>query len=72
MSSAKKKNWSELDTDKNGTLSMSEASAIESLGKSFTQADTNADGQLTTDEYKAFVSANGKAKAGAEKSDSGS
>jgi Ca2+-binding EF-hand superfamily protein len=39
---------------------MSEASAIESLGKAFTTADTNADGQLTTDEYKAYVSANGQ------------
>lgn len=69
---AKKRTWSELDTDKNGTLSQGEASAIESLGKAFAQADANADGQLTADEYKAFVAANGKAGTETGTSDSGS
>jgi len=55
-----KKSWSDLDTDKNGTLSKSEAAAVESLSKAFSTADANADGQLTTDEYKAYVSANGQ------------
>src|SRR4249919_872804 len=56
-----KKNWSDLDTDKNGTLSVTEAAAVQSLAKAFTEADANADGQLTQDEYKAYLAANGKA-----------
>jgi len=63
-----KKNWSDLDTDKNGTLSATEAASVESLSQSFAKADANADGELTQDEYKAYLAANGK---GAAKSDSG-
>ena len=63
-----KKNWSDLDTDKNGTLSATEAASVESLSQAFAKADSNADGELTQDEYKAYLAANGK---GSAKSDSG-
>jgi len=59
----KKMNWSDLDTDKNGTLSVTEAASVQSLAKAFTEADANADGQLTQDEYKAYLAANGNGKA---------
>ena len=59
----KKMNWSDLDTDKNGTLSVTEAASVQSLAKAFTEADANADGQLTQDEYKAYLAANGKGSA---------
>lgn len=58
-----KKNWSDLDTDKNGTLSATEAASVESLSQSFAKADANADGELTQDEYKAYLAANGKGSA---------
>ena len=63
-----KKNWSDLDTDKNGTLSATEAASVQSLSQAFAKADANADGELTQDEYKAYLAANGKGEA---KSDSG-
>jgi len=63
-----KKNWSDLDTDKNGTLSASEAASVSNLSSVFAKADANADGELTQDEYKAYLAANGK---GGAKSDSG-
>ena len=57
-----KKNWSDLDVDKNGTLNAAEAASVQSLAKAFTEADANADGELTQDEYKAFLaSSSGKA-----------
>ena len=59
----KKMNWSDLDTDKNGSLSVTEAASVQSLAKAFTEADANADGQLTQDEYKAYLAANGNGKA---------
>jgi hypothetical protein len=58
-----KKNWAELDVDANGTLSATEAASLNGLAKVFVQADANADGQLSQDEYKAWLSANGKGKA---------
>ena len=58
-----KKNWSDLDTDKNGTLNASEAASVQSLSKAFAQADANADGELTQDEYKAYLAATGKGQA---------
>ena len=58
-----KKNWAELDIDANGTLSATEAGSLNGLAKVFVQADANADGQLSQDEYKAWLSANGKGKA---------
>ncbi len=50
-----KKSWNDVDLDKDGALSKAEASAIPALGQVFDQADANADGALTGDEYKAFV-----------------
>ena len=60
---AQKRNWSDLDVDKNGSLSSTEAAPISSLSQSFTTADANADGELTQDEYKAFLASSGKDKA---------
>ena len=59
--SSGKKSWSDVDTDKNGSLSKSEASSVPALGQVFDQADADADGALTADEYKAYVA---KAQAG--------
>jgi hypothetical protein len=64
-----KKNWSDLDTNKNGTLSASEAASVQSLATAFSTADANADGELTQDEYKAYLETS--EKGGAAKSDSG-
>ena len=58
--SSDKKSWSDLDADKNGTLNASEASAMDSLAKIFPQADADGDGALAPDEYKAWLSTNGK------------
>jgi hypothetical protein len=63
-----KKNWSDLDLDKNGSLSATEAASVQNLSSVFAKADANADGELTQDEYKAYLAANGKGEA---KSDSG-
>jgi len=53
-----KKTWSDLDTDKNGSLSKAEAVAIPSLQTVFDQADANADGALTSEEYKTYLAMN--------------
>lgn len=50
-----KKSWADVDGDKNGSLSKSEASSVPALSQVFDQADTNADGSLTAEEYKAYV-----------------
>ncbi|MBU8975783.1 MULTISPECIES: EF-hand domain-containing protein [unclassified Lysobacter] len=63
-----KKSWSDVDTDKNGSLSKSEASSVPALGQVFDQADADADGALTADEYKAYVA---KVQTGASGSGSG-
>ena len=55
-----RKNWSELDVDANGSLSAGEAASMQSLTKVFAKADANADGELTQDEYKAWLAANDK------------
>jgi hypothetical protein len=68
-SDPKKVNWSDLDSNKNGTLSASEAASVSTLAKAFGEADANADGELTQDEYKAYLASNGKGMA--PKSDSG-
>jgi len=47
--------WASIDTDGNGTLSKSEAQVNAGLAQVFDQADTNKDGELSPDEYKAFV-----------------
>lgn len=63
-----RKSWSQLDIDKNGSLSRTEVEPVNSLSKVFVAADANADGELTADEYKAYLAANGKgaAKSGRE------
>lgn len=53
------KTWSELDVNSNGSLSISEAAPMESLAKVFAKADADADGELTQDEYKTWLAANG-------------
>jgi len=63
-----KKSWSDVDTDKNGSLSKSEASSVPALGQVFDQADADADGSLTADEYKAYVA---KAQGGTSNSGGG-
>jgi hypothetical protein len=55
-----KKSWSDLDADKNGSLSKDEASNIPSLQAVFDKADSNADGALTGEEYKTWLASNGK------------
>lgn len=63
-----KKSWSDVDVDKNGSLSKTEASSVPALSQVFDQADADADGALTADEYKAYVA---KAQSGAAGSDTG-
>ena len=58
--SPKSTRWSDLDADKNGSLSKAEADAVPSLGAVFEKADANADGALSGDEYKAYVAINGR------------
>ncbi len=50
-----KKSWSDIDADKNGKLTKAEAGTVPALAKVFDRADGNADGALTTDEYKAYT-----------------
>jgi len=47
--------WADLDVDGNGTLSLTEAGGLQSLSMVFTEADTDGNGELTPDEYKAYV-----------------
>jgi cytochrome c peroxidase len=56
--SSGKQGWDDVDMDKDGAISKQEASANAGLSQVFDQADGNADGKLTADEYKAFVSKN--------------
>lgn len=50
-----KKSWSDVDGDKDGNLSKTEAAAVPALGQVFDQADSDANGSLTPDEYKNYV-----------------
>ncbi|RDZ27217.1 EF-hand domain-containing protein [Lysobacter silvisoli] len=50
-----KKSWNDVDADKNGSLSKAEAEAVPALTQVFDKADSNADGALTAEEYKAYV-----------------
>jgi hypothetical protein len=61
---AKKVTWSDLDADKDGKLTKTEAAPIDSLSQSFDAADADKDGALTTDEYKAYLAMHGKGGAG--------
>jgi len=59
------KTWADLDANGNGSLSVTEAAPIESLAKVFPKADKDGNGELTAEEYKAWLAANpGKAKSG--------
>ncbi|MDC6684876.1 EF-hand domain-containing protein, partial [Leclercia adecarboxylata] len=49
--------WASVDTDGNGTISKAEAQVNAGLAQVFDQADTNKDGELSPDEYKAYVAA---------------
>lgn len=66
--SAQKKSWADVDTDKSGNLSKGEAAAVPALSQVFEQADSDANGQLTPDEYKNYVA---KAQSGGGASNSG-
>ena len=55
---AKKITWSDLDADKDGKLTKTEASSVQALTQVFDDADADKDGALTPDEYKAFVARN--------------
>ena len=61
---AGKKSWADVDSDKDGKVSKNEADSVPALAQVFGQADVDADGNLTADEYKAFVAKN---QEGAEK-----
>lgn len=50
--------WEQVDTDMDGAISKQEAAVNPSLMQIFDQADGNADGSLTTEEYKTFVDKN--------------
>ena len=49
---------SELDTDDDGALSKTEAAPVDSLNAAFDSADSDKDGSLTADEYKAWLATN--------------
>ena len=57
-SSGGKQGWKDVDTDKDGAISKTEASSKAGLSQIFDKADADTDGKLTPDEYKAFVSQN--------------
>jgi len=57
--------WASGDTAGNGTISTPEAQVNAGLAQVFDQADSNKDGELSPDEYKAYVAAQqGKAGSG--------
>lgn len=60
---AKPRTWTDVDGDKDGNISKTEAASEPAVGQIFDMADTNKDSKLTPDEYKAYVAkANGAAK----------
>ncbi len=59
-SASRKVTWSDLDGNKDGKLTKTEAAPIESLGKVFDKADADGDGSLTAEEYKQYLASNGK------------
>ncbi len=54
--------FSALDSDQNGVISSSEAVSVPALVKQFSDADRNADGRLSKDEY-AVIDSSGKDEA---------
>ena len=63
---ARKVTWDDLDADHDGSLTKTEASALDSLAQVFDTADSDKDGALTGDEYRAYLKVSGKADTGAE------
>lgn len=62
---AKPRTWTDVDGDKDGNISKTEAASEPAVGQIFDLADTNKDSKLTPDEYKAYVAkANGAKPAG--------
>ena len=55
-----KKTWADLDVDKDGNLTKTEAATIPSLQAVFDQADANADGALSGEEYKTYLAMNSR------------
>ena len=53
--------WADVDTNQDGNVSKDESAVVPALSQVFDQADADADGQLTPQEYQAFVA---KAQAG--------
>lgn len=47
--------WADLDTNGNGSLSKQEAQRHAALSGVFVQIDADANGELTTDEYRSFI-----------------
>jgi hypothetical protein len=56
--------WADLDTDKDGSLTKTEVATVPALSQVFDQADADADGKLTADEYKAFAAKDAGGAAG--------
>lgn len=64
--------WNDVDVDGDGVISTEEAAAAPVLAEVHAQADANADGQLTGEEYRAFVAASqAEAAAGSTAADAG-
>lgn len=55
-SNSGKMSWSDLDADKSGNLSKTEAQTVPALAALFDKADADTDGQLSGDEYRNYVS----------------
>ena len=66
---AKKVTWADLDTDRNGSLSKTEAGALDSLSQVFDDADANKDGALSADEYRDYLKTHGNGDAGGSSAD---
>ena len=47
--------WADVDTNQDGNVSKDESAVVPALSQVFDQADADADGQLTPQEYQAFV-----------------
>ncbi len=59
---APRKSWADIDVNQDGSVSKDEAASVPALSQVFDEADADADGSLTADEYKAYVA---KAQGGA-------
>ncbi|MBB1061204.1 EF-hand domain-containing protein [Marilutibacter spongiae] len=52
---APRKSWADIDVNQDGSVSKDEAASVPALSQVFDEADADADGNLTADEYKAYV-----------------